>query len=220
MKKLCLIFMLFVFTGLIYAVKVVPMPDVTYPRVIVIEDDHMYIAETSTVYIYSLKDFKLIKKFGKVGEGPGEFIPPPQKYPLGISVSKDHLLVASRGRLSYFTKNGDYVKEIKIKDIRPKTFYPFGDTLFGNSVRTTEEVAYITFNLTIKSLKILKPFTNTRTNGILPFVPQPFRPIFILLPIPISLPPTGGKKNSKSIALIPKANWLARLKTIISKIAR
>jgi hypothetical protein len=98
-------------------VKIVPLPDLTKPeQLISIDKDRMYIIEGTTIFIYSLKDFKLIKKFGKRGEGPREFITSHQMGPMGalfIDVRSDHILVKSMGKLSWFSKDGNFIKEAK-----------------------------------------------------------------------------------------------------------
>jgi uncharacterized protein YlbG (UPF0298 family) len=70
------------------------------------------VTQEATVFIYSLKDFKLVKKFGKAGEGPREFRILPQ-LPLNIDARTDQIIVNSFGKVSYFTKQGEFIKEVK-----------------------------------------------------------------------------------------------------------
>ncbi|MGD2088646.1 MAG: hypothetical protein PVH61_20885 [Candidatus Aminicenantes bacterium] len=48
--------------------EVVPLPDLINPDGIQADRHQLYITERHSIYIYSLKDFKLTKKFGKSGE--------------------------------------------------------------------------------------------------------------------------------------------------------
>jgi hypothetical protein len=58
----------------------------------------MYVSEGFSVYIYSLTDFQLKKKFGKKGEGPREFIVQPP-VPLIINLREDNIIVTGRGKI-------------------------------------------------------------------------------------------------------------------------
>ena len=62
--------LLILFTGSLSAVKVIPLGEVNRPISIHADDACIYIVEFPGVYIYSSENFKLVKKFGKRGEGP------------------------------------------------------------------------------------------------------------------------------------------------------
>ena len=82
-KKMMVILLTVLLAALLGAeTKVIPMPDLMKPQLILLDKTQMYITEDTSIFIYSLKDFKLIKKFGKRGEGPQEFIVNPQTGPL------------------------------------------------------------------------------------------------------------------------------------------
>jgi hypothetical protein len=42
-----------------------------------VDKNQLYITDGASVFIYSLKDYQLQKKFGKRGEAPGEFLVDP-----------------------------------------------------------------------------------------------------------------------------------------------
>lgn len=94
----------------------VPLSGLVRPSVFIVKADRIYTLENATVSIYSLKDFSLIKQFGKAGEGPQEF-----KYnanngrPLSMSFQGDRLAVNSVNRMSYFTLDGKYIGEENLK---------------------------------------------------------------------------------------------------------
>jgi len=127
MRKLFLaITLLLLLPVLVSAAKVVPIQGPFKPYQIRIDESSAYIVEGASIYIYSLKDFSLQKKFGKKGEGPQEFILPPPGN-VEIVIGPDCLLVNSLGKLSYFTKQGEFKKEIKITTIQGSGVLPLGD---------------------------------------------------------------------------------------------
>ncbi|MDQ1353884.1 MAG: hypothetical protein QG657_4193 [Acidobacteriota bacterium] len=111
--------------------KTFPMPDLKKPELIFIDKTQMYFTEGVFIYIYSLKDFKLIKKIGQRGEGPQEFIVNPQFGPLLIDIQTEDIFVDSFGKVSWFSKDGTFKKEQKLPS--PLTFFlqPFGKNFVG-----------------------------------------------------------------------------------------
>jgi hypothetical protein len=55
----------------------------------------------------------MIKKFGREGEGPEEFMAQPFGPPMTISFYRDQLMVNSSNKLSFFTLDGDFISEQK-----------------------------------------------------------------------------------------------------------
>lgn len=117
MKK-WLILALLLLTPLVHAKKVVPMPDLVNPDAITLDNNQIYIAEGTSIYIYRLKDFKLIKKIGKEGEGPREF---KLSVDAGVDIliidaKTENLVVTSLGKISFYKKDGTYISERKCVD--------------------------------------------------------------------------------------------------------
>ena len=56
-----------------HAKRVTIFKELLKPNRIYLDQDRIYITERTKVFVYSLKDYKLINTFGKQGEGPGEF---------------------------------------------------------------------------------------------------------------------------------------------------
>jgi hypothetical protein len=76
--------------------KVVPLTQSGKPNSITVDKNHVYITDQGSIAIYSLKDGKLKKTFGKKGEGPGEFrLLPQEKIGLRIVVHNDNLKTKS-----------------------------------------------------------------------------------------------------------------------------
>ncbi len=102
-------------TNISFAQKVVPLPDILNPEHMKVDKNHIYITEGEKIFIYSRNELKLKHKFGKKGEGPGSF----RVYPImgvRITVQPECLMVKSIGRISYFTLDGKYIKEVIMRD--------------------------------------------------------------------------------------------------------
>ncbi len=149
---LILIMVVFCFSG--FAAKVAVLPELMKPMVMAVDDTQLYVTQEASVFIYSLKDFKLVKKFGKAGEGPQEFHVLPQ-IPLVIDVRTDRIIVNSFGKISYFTKQGEFIKEVKTKSIA-LFLQALGDGFLGMSVTAQDGVRYRTINLYDSVLNKLK----------------------------------------------------------------
>ena len=55
-----------------HAEKVGELRDLARPQGMVIKGEHLYVIEGATLFCYQLPSLRLIKTFGKEGEGPGE----------------------------------------------------------------------------------------------------------------------------------------------------
>jgi hypothetical protein len=93
-------------TSGVFPGKIVPLPGHLNPKSVYADGDQIYITEETSIYIYGAKDFKLRKKFGREGEGPQEF-----KGFASLYVYPDYLLVNSSGRISFFTREGEFIKQ-------------------------------------------------------------------------------------------------------------
>jgi hypothetical protein len=168
MKKLMVIILLilavlfFTVTGSIpldavpdeMARKVAVLKEIYKPMQIDVDSNHIYVSQLSTVYIYSLEDFQLKNKFGREGEGPREF----KGYAL-LNVQPRVLLINSMGKLSFFKKNGTFIKEMRTGS-ENYIMKPLGENFvgFGFRVMTKKEdkINYKIINLYNSSLKKIK----------------------------------------------------------------
>ncbi len=117
MKKISCtaIVLLAAISSLAYGKKAATLPGLSRPAILIVKSNNIFVLEDTTVLIYALKDFKLIKKFGKKGEGPGEFVYNANNgRPMSMSLNKNNILVNSFGRMSYFDVNGKYLREKKV----------------------------------------------------------------------------------------------------------
>ncbi|MCK4761613.1 MAG: hypothetical protein KAW12_05385 [Candidatus Aminicenantes bacterium] len=146
--KLSLILFLVLFALPVGGARIVQMPDLLDPGLITAGGDRLYIADRAAVYIYSLKDFHLQKKFGRAGEVPqgfGESI-------YTLNIYKDRLIVNSTGKLSFFTKEGNFLKE-KRTPPQQRSFRPLGDKFIGTGILVDEKAVYNAINIYNADLK-------------------------------------------------------------------
>lgn len=115
-----LLSIVFITGSLIFAAKGIPFPSLNNPTSILTYDDKIYISEKFSISIYSLRDHSLIKKFGREGEGPQEF-----KFRTRLDFFEKQLIVVSMGKISYYDKFGNYLKERRC----PQTFLMTGKLL-------------------------------------------------------------------------------------------
>lgn len=75
MSKILLIaFFLLTSISLLFPREPVVLEEIYSPNKIKVFNNKLYIAQETTLFIYSLKDLSLIKKFGRKCEGPGEVV--------------------------------------------------------------------------------------------------------------------------------------------------
>lgn len=132
------------------AEKVVELKELYKPRSIAVDKTQLYIGELASVLIYSLEDYKLIKRFGQKGQGPQEFQVLPH-IPVGIDASTDKLVVTSMRKISYFTKQGEFLNEVKGASLALRLKL-FGDNFLGWSQARQDGVLYNTICIFDKTL--------------------------------------------------------------------
>ncbi len=158
MKKVFFfIIVLLIYSGL-FSESVV-LNDIFNPSSIKIEKDKIFIVQDTDVFIYSAKDFKLIKKFGKKGSGPKEFqkSPAPWIPSLTLYSQNNDLFINSMGKVSFFSKNGEFKKEIRTTGIgRFGRYIPNGENYILIKYMRIEKINYSISYLTDSSLKEIK----------------------------------------------------------------
>ena len=105
-KSLIIILFLLLFSA-VHGNQIFKIPEAFKPTQLYVTNDRMYIVDGFTILIYSLKDFKLIKKFGEEGEGPREF----KNAIYWIYFRGEQMIVNSMAKISYFSPEGEFIKE-------------------------------------------------------------------------------------------------------------
>lgn len=149
MKQIVFIILLQFFLISLFGSNSHSFSDLKKPAAIEVDQSQLYIIDDTSVLIYSLKDYKLIKKVGRRGEGPGEF-----KNITSIHIYDDAFLVNSRGKVSLFSKDGKLLKEVKA--LSGYDFEKVGEYFIGSDVETIDKISYMTANLHDSELKKIK----------------------------------------------------------------
>jgi len=109
--------------------KILPVPELMKPSMMVIDGDRMFVVQTPQILVYSLKDMKLVTRFGKAGEGPKEFKTNPYGAGLTVFPFNNQLAVNSDSKVSYWTRDGKFIKELKSPPFGG--FVPFEEGYLG-----------------------------------------------------------------------------------------
>ncbi len=140
MKKLLLVLiaLILMLARSILPVDTFPLEGLSRPSIFLVNYNRAFVLDQATVYVYSLKDFKLIKKFGKAGEGPQEFKYNPQNgKPMSMCFINNQLMVNSDHRASYFDLDGNFIKEEKISV--DKLIFPLKEKFVGVGLIAKED---------------------------------------------------------------------------------
>ena len=105
------------------------LKDLTRPDMFQVDQDELYVIQGTTIFVYSLKDFSLLRKFGQEGFGKGELFRA-EEWPSRIRVYKDYLLVETRDKLVFFSRDGVPFKDTR-KPRESAYFLPVGDHFAG-----------------------------------------------------------------------------------------
>lgn len=150
----------------VFSGRTVPLPEISKPQRIYIDSNQVFITEGATIYIYSLENLKLQNKFGKRGEGPGEF----RESGEGVFLifKPEHIQVISSGRLSIFSQKGCFIREEIISNPRRFEFQSLGDWYVGTALHAEKGRVFFTVNLFDNGFKKLKEIYRYRH----PFFPR------------------------------------------------
>ncbi|MEN8153356.1 MAG: hypothetical protein ABFR75_04980 [Acidobacteriota bacterium] len=143
MKKKYMLFIFILISFLTYGEIVTSFEEISKPQVLSISRDRLLITEGPNIYVYSMKDFKLLKKFGKAGEGPQEFKVSPFGVPMIAYFSDGNIFVSSDSKISYFSTGGDFIKEMKTPPF--SLFRPFKNyyVATGNSTNNNNQMIIV-----------------------------------------------------------------------------
>ena len=149
MRKFFLTLIMLVLLFLIVTAKTITIPGLNRPVSLQVHRDQVFINDGPSILIYSLKDFKLLHRFGKKGEGPEEFKTNPSINRGGVffAVHGNTIMVCSLGRISFFNLKGKFIRQHN-----PKTLFGFGQFVHvgrkfvSMGFAATEKEQFITFN--------------------------------------------------------------------------
>ncbi len=142
---LCVLFL----SGVVFSKKLADLPEVMQPRDIHVYGDRIFIGDNNSIHVYSMKDFKQLKQFGREGDGPGEF-----KFNIRLEVFPKKLVVNTFGKLIFFSHEGSLIKEYKLKP-EISNIYPVGSNFIGSVYEGPKTQKINLYDQEIKFLKIL-----------------------------------------------------------------
>ncbi len=93
--------------------KLAELPEIAKPDLMEIANGKLYLMEGSVVFQYQLSDLKLLRRFCKKGEGPGELKLNPG-VPNYIVITPKEILAVSMDKAIAFSTDGQVLKEMKI----------------------------------------------------------------------------------------------------------
>ncbi len=114
MKRILLSIIVLVLTVNIIETKTFTFKDINNPTAIIIKKGSLFISEQTTLSIYSLDKYKLIKKFGKEGEGPMEFKSNHRGDGIRFTINSGKIYINSETKLSVYSLDGRFIKESRV----------------------------------------------------------------------------------------------------------
>lgn len=90
--------------------KLTTLKEVVNATAMEIDGDELFVLDEEVVYVYSLEDFKLLRKFGQKGCGPGEFVHYPIT-PVMMQLFNDKVLLSRLNKIAIYSKSGKLIKE-------------------------------------------------------------------------------------------------------------
>ena len=143
MKSFCTFMILILILAPVYSKQIYLLPEVVKPFRINVDENHVFIGDGAIIYVYSKKDAKLLHKFGKAGEGPREFRLFPEFSP-ELDIQKNGILVNSLGKISLFSKTGDFKWEKKSPGYVLEHFNRlWNDKIVGQRVERDADTRYL-----------------------------------------------------------------------------
>ena len=154
MKKVLFVSIFILFSIIVLGTKKVPLTDVLPPQSLTLDKTKLYVSNGHNVSIFSLPELKLIKNFGKKGEGPGEFITLDDDMGVILDVQSENICINSRSKISYFSKDGSFIKEIRVK----KGYFhkPIGKNFVGLRNTIKDKIVYSTVTLFDEKFNVIK----------------------------------------------------------------
>jgi hypothetical protein len=157
--------------------RVAILTEVSRPNTLMISNGYIYIQEKTDIFIYDAKTYQFVKRFGKAGEGPGEFkLNPFSPNMLIVPYKKNKIMVNNLGKVSVFTADGVYDREYKVLPFT--NYYPFADNYIALTFHTGEDkIPVMALYMADKKFNKTKPIYITNitvgpnASFLLPFTP-------------------------------------------------
>jgi len=153
MKAFFFLFLIVIFHILLGGNSTTTFTEPINPSQLLVDDQQIYVVDFPFIYIYSTTDYTLKSKIGGEGEGPKQFHYHSgslvyNKDAFNINIDSEDIVVSSQGKMSYYTKDGIYKKEIRTQHRHDHKFCPIQNKFIGLTARRgTDNIFYLKLNL-------------------------------------------------------------------------
>ena len=90
--------------------KLTSLKEVINATAMEIDGNELFVLDQEIVYVYSLENFQLLRKFGRKGHGPGEFVHYPIT-PVMMQLFDDKVLLGRLNKIAIYSRSGKLIKE-------------------------------------------------------------------------------------------------------------
>lgn len=146
MKNLGIILTLFLFINPLWPVRIGVLPEVLKPHMICVSGGEVFVLQGGTVLVYSLQNIRLLRQFGKSGEGPGELREVPFRGNM-LWVNHQSVFIDGYDEIIEYSKKGKLLRESR------KTYSHFIVQPLGNQFvtlkRQSDKKGRIFFSVTL-----------------------------------------------------------------------
>lgn len=152
---------LIIFVGVnLFPEKIAEFSDIYRPSMMDISDNEIYILDDFSVKVYSLEDYRFLRKFGKKGEGPGELLSTSDTGAT-MTVKGEHVFLNSVYKLIVYNKTGEIIKEKKFKDYLVEAM-PINGNYVLTFYKWIDQTAHAITKLTDKNSRVIKELYNVK----------------------------------------------------------
>lgn len=148
-----------------FSKKLAVLPELDRPGIIRIMGNEIFVLDEVRVKVYSLKDFRLLRVFGKKGGGPGELMPN-DEIPLQMQTVNGQVFLNSQTKFIHYSPSGKMLKE-KATGFMCMQIIPLGTGYAISKVQfsKTGEIFFrvIHYDNELNELKTIYQTTPTRT---------------------------------------------------------
>jgi hypothetical protein len=109
---ICLLVIFVLLNPCLAAEKVGVLKDVLVPEGFMVSQGEVFILEGATVFVFSLPDLSLKRRFGREGQGPGEVMITPWLSNL-LYVYPHKILIDSVNKMVEYSHEGKFIKEVR-----------------------------------------------------------------------------------------------------------
>ena len=168
MKKIFIILLLFILAMIIHGERLAVLSQLTRPTAVCVDQNQVIITQEKEIFVYSLNPFKLITRFGKQGEGPGEF-----KWNPHVSIHQGSLFINDMGKVMVFDRTGIFRKQFKLPFMYFYIYYPIlgaGNNFVAFKLENMKEKKTFEFigKVFTPDFKLIKEFYNAGSPQLLP----------------------------------------------------